>query len=675
MMATSAYDTTENPYTNTATDQAEQDRQNKLDVATLNAITKVSAGSSPAGTAPAANPAGAPGPTPQQMGVQPTIAGSMQSALSAYSPTPGQAPSGIEDFVSFGSNPMETALRAKAAQANMDQLNNPGAAFDTGAQASRENLDISQRNARDQTRDDLAKTYGGNASQVTTALRDADQQAILNRRGLNSDLATGRANAVQQTTAQAIQNALGFAGIGSQEKIAKAQIQQQDKAQTSQEKLAYAGLAQNDKLQTQQMQTQLDVAKMQIGSAEKLQANQQAFDGAQEQLKATLAKEMQGNEISAQTALQRSQQDFQSLMQDKGYLQTKDIETLKNEFAQDLQRNGFTQETAMQAAEFQAQALQAKSLQEFEAKQADLTRAFTSGERIATEDFTKNLTALQDQQQERMAKLTSDLGLTAIDKQAGYQQALQAAQQAHESALQKNSLDAAGAQQAADQAFQKAMQVSGFSDQQILQAQAAQYQAAETDKQLKQQYVMFTAQEAQQDKQFAADLGIKQEQVDAQKDQFAKDFGLQLQQFGIQQDAWETTKTNQKFQDDLNLAMTGIQMWDGKDPNAIAPFVQRLATTMGQQLGMDPATLQQAISQELGGEKTTATNTEADRIAGVQKEKTDMISTLTASQKAPNGEYVKSINTGFGTAFNVYWNPDTTKYETGKNDTYSVLYR
>jgi ATP-dependent RNA circularization protein (DNA/RNA ligase family) len=224
-MADSVYDTASSPYTFRSDDQAALDRQHEMNLATVNAVAKVTGGS---GAAAPAAPGAEPPPTPQQMGVQPpSIASGMKTAMASYAPAQSQVPEGIQDFASFGSNPIETALRTKAAQANMEQLNNPTAAFDVGAAASRENLDIAQRNQREQTRDELTRAYGGNASQVQTALHDADQQAILDRRGLNSDLATGRAQAGQQGITSAIQNALGFAGLGSQEKIAKTQLDAQ----------------------------------------------------------------------------------------------------------------------------------------------------------------------------------------------------------------------------------------------------------------------------------------------------------------------------------------------------------------------------------------------------------------------------------------------------------------
>lgn len=761
----SVYDTSSSPYTFRETDEADKERQNSLDLATINAISKVTGSTNPVTPAGAA-PAGDAPPTPEQMGVKPAptgIAGTMRTAMASYAPAQNQTPEGIQDFVNFGSNPMETALRDKAARANMQQLDNPAAAFDVGAGAARENLDINQRNQREGLKDELSRSYGGNASQVQAALHDADQQAILDRRGLNSDLTTGRANAAQQNLGQAIQSALGFAGLGSQEKLTREAQQLQvseaaknrasqesmafagvaqadralaqnamqfgsdlefrkseaaagrteaeltrawqaaeaEKARTSQERVAYAGLdlekakfqaadanakkgldleaaaqamaklgmdkdeaykyaslaqakalaekgltleqsaqeltkqgmtaenaryyaglAQQDRLQTQELQSRIQLAGMQIGSAERLQSAQQTFEAAQADLTRTLQKEMQGKEIETQRTMQRTQQDFESMMADKGYLNAKDIEALKQEFATELQRNGFTQETAMQAAELQARSLEAQSMRVFEAGQADLQRKFTTGERLGSEDFAKSLQGLEAQQQERMATLTSDLNLKTVDRQAAYTRALAEAQQTHEQMLQQTGITADAAGKEADRVFQAAMAREGFSQQQALQATALQHEAAMADKQMGQQYSMFLATQAQDDDHFAQELGIKREELGAQAAQFTKEMDLSTQQLGIQKEQWDQLKQDKNFDRELQLAMTGVQMWNGKDPADLAPFAERLAQTMGTALGMDPARLQAAIKGSLSpdaGANPDGTQTQAQRFAAFER--------------------------------------------------------
>jgi hypothetical protein len=734
-MAGSVYDTQSSPYTFREEDEAARERQSRMDIATLGAISKVTGSRS--GATPAA-PGAEPPPSPEQMGVKPAagnIAGTMRTAMAGLS-QPAQAPEGIQDFIAFGGNPMEQALRDRAARANMEQLDNPAAAFDLGAAGAREDLDIAQRNNREQLRNEAVAAYGGNASQVDAALRDADQQAILDRRGLNRDLATGRATAAQTGLTQAIQNALGFSQLGTQERIAKEQIQAQERegaaGRQSQERIAFAGLAQEDRalaqnalqfeseldfrkseaaagrdeaaiqrawqaaqnergiqaqerLQAADLQSRLQVAQLQIGSAERLQTLQQTHQAAQADLDRTLQREIQGKEIEARTAMERVRMDFESVMADKGFLNAKELESLKQEFAQELQRQGFTQQTALQAAEHQARALEAESMQRFEAEQADITRRFTTSERIGAETFARSAQAMEEQQQERMTRLAAALGLEGEAQRFGYQRALAQAQQAHEAAMQQTGVTAEAAQREADRVFQAAMQREGFTQQQALQAQALQHEAAQTDKQLRQTYTMFLAEQAQEDAQFAQELGLNREQLTQAGDRFAQEMEMQRDRLGIEQDQWNTLKADQAFQKELELAMLGVQMWDGEDPAGVAPFAERLARTMGTALGLDPARLEQAIKENLGASGDSVnSNTEEGRLAGIEKEKKDLISTLSASQKAPNGEYSKEVviqpmtvgrSTIPGTTVTRYWNPDTAKYESKPNNAYSVLYR
>lgn len=700
-MAGSIYDSMGSPYAFRDDEDRKAERQNRLDLATINAISKVRGTPSAPGAAPGA-PGGDAPPTPEQMGVKP-LATAMRGAMQQTTATPAPAPEGIQDFANFirNSNPMEAALRARTAQAATDQLDNPAAAFDAGAAIAREDQDIAQRNTRERSRDELAMAYGGNASQTLEGLRDVEQQGILDRRTLNRDLTAGRQAAVQSGMAGAIQNALGLIGIGSQEKLTREgmafsreerlgsedfQSREAERGRTSTERIAYAGLdlerdkfqaadanqrrgldleasaqamtrtgmdreeayryaalsqakslaekgltleeiqldlsrqrmqdenaryyaglASQERQQTLELEGRLKVAQMQIGSTERLQASQERHQTALAERDAVLQKELQERGLEANTAIQRSQMDFDSLMADKGFLNVRELEELKQDFAAELQREGFSQERAMQAAELQARAFEAESDRRFNAEQADLTRRFSTSERVGSETFARSLQGLEAQQEERMARLNQALGLETADRQYAYQRALAEAQQVHEQALQGGRIGAEQAMRLADQVFQERMQREGFTQEQTMQATALHHEAAQTDKQLQQQYSMFFAEQAQEDTQFRQELGLREEQIGLERARFVEEMGLAQDRLGIEREQWESLKTDQAFQREVELAMMGIQMWDGGDPAAIQPFAERLAKTMGTALGMDSERLQEAITANFNASAGAAT--------------------------------------------------------------------
>lgn len=579
-MAGSAYDTNSSPYTFREDDAAEAERQNRLDVATVGAVSKVLGSPGSAGRQAPTAGVGLPqeGPTPEQMGVQASpkprqslaqgVKGAMDATAGEAAPPPAE---GIQDFANFISqgSPVEAALRDRAARENARLLENPAEAFDLGAAAARENLDISQRNAREQRRNELVQRYGGNADQVEAGLQELDEAAKLERRGLNRDLTVGRADATRQSLAQGIASALGISQLGSQERLARESL-------AAQRQEGAAGRASAEK-----------IALLQIGSAERLQDAQNRFSAAERERDRVLERESQALGINAQMALQRNQMDFDAVMADKGYLNAKDLETLKAGFAQELQRQGYSDQAALQAADHQARALEAEADRRFNAAQAEISRRFTTSERIGAETFAKSIQGIEAQQEERMARLTSALGLEAEEKRFAYQQALQAGQNAW-----------ASGEAAADRAFQSKLKELGFTQEQALLATRLQHEALQADKQLAQQYTMFLAEQAQEDGQFAQQLGLEREKIQAAKEQWTQEFEkVMLPQLGIAQEQWAETKKNAQFDRELDLAMTGIEMWDGEDVDSIRPFIERLAKTMGGALGVPPEQLEAAIQK------------------------------------------------------------------------------
>lgn len=225
--------TNQSPFIDKAADQADLDRQNKIDLATIGAVSKAmgSAGADAALTGSSPFVGGSAGaasaPTPQQMG------------LGAPAPTAQPAAAPNDPFAAFSqllkeTDPSIQALRQKATASAQSQLDNPGSAFDQGAAISREDMAKSIQTAREAQREDLIKTYGSNASQVMPQLRNFDQGALLQTRDLDRRLAADRATASQSATAQAIANAMGLTGQESNERIAAAGLGLQAAGQAEQ---------------------------------------------------------------------------------------------------------------------------------------------------------------------------------------------------------------------------------------------------------------------------------------------------------------------------------------------------------------------------------------------------------------------------------------------------------
>lgn len=212
------------------------------------------------------------------------------------------------------------------------------------------------------------------------------------------------------------------------------------------------------------------------------------------------------------------------------------------------------------------------------------------------------------------------LGLESAEKKFGYERALEEARMAHERFSQDRAITAEQAAANADRVFQTAMAREGFTQQQTLEAMRFQHEGAQTDKQLRQQYSMFLAEQAQDDAQFGQEIGLRREAMAQEQGRFVQELGLQMSRFGLEKAQWETLQADQKFNRDLELAMMGVQMWNGEDPADLQPFAARLAQTMGTALGMDPARLEEAIKGSIdktegGASKAATTDNLQDAIA------------------------------------------------------------
>src|SRR5689334_1424703 len=117
----------ESPFIDKEADQADLERKNKLDVATLTAIGKTM-GSAGAGLPPSpAQGGGSFGPSPATSAPTPE-----QMGVSSAPAAPAAPASAFDSFSSFlkETDPSLQALKAKTVQGVQSQFDNPAAAFD-----------------------------------------------------------------------------------------------------------------------------------------------------------------------------------------------------------------------------------------------------------------------------------------------------------------------------------------------------------------------------------------------------------------------------------------------------------------------------------------------------------------------------------------------------------------
>jgi hypothetical protein len=450
-------------------------------------------------------------------------------------------------------------------------------------------------------------------------------------------LAQGATEAEAQRAWQSRENAKA---ITSQENVAYSQLSAQEKQAAGQlslakDRLEFDKLATqmqlDDKskervwqanLQLQDIQSREKIAGMQIGSTERLQATQLQTETAQKELDRILQSTMQKTGIDAQAAAQAAQNTFDTQMQAKGFADTKTIEAIRNNFQLQITQMGIDQETAMQASDQVARSLEAQRSRDFDAAQLKVQQLWTSAERVDSQDFQKNLQTSMQASEIRSRELLQTMEQTFLqgqgERQFGYQKALAAAEQAHDAAMQSSQNDFAAAQQTSSQVFQKELQAAGFTAQEAMQMTQIQAEASNLSAARDQQMQMFIATQAQEDAQFAASLGLDREKLNVQKTQFADQMSVTLQQMGLARDQWETAKANDQVDREMSIAMTGLQMWDGQDPSAIAPFAERLAVTMAKALGADPAQMSAAVKAAMGSGTTGAPSSTPATIDTVQ---------------------------------------------------------
>lgn len=382
----------------------------------------------------------------------------------------------------------------------------------------------------------------------------------------------------------------------AQDEIARAwQAAESEKARASQEKISYAQLSLEEKklvTQADQFDNELDfkkaalangndqaaidrawnasqntderalrekLANAQIGSAERLQAGEQAWQSAEAAKAQTLEKMLSDDRIQAQFGLATLDQTFQEKMQTTGYLQTKDLQAMRNDFEKELQASGIAADVAKQLADHQYSSMEAQRDRVFNASQSELNRTWESGERIGAQDWQTSFKQLEFNQQDLM--------------------------QEREAALQKG-----------------------------LQTEQIDAEIKKVGMQIASQELMSAAQLAQEDRQWAKDYlmkkGIAEEEIAQSRAKLADDLATSLinrEGLGLQNDVAKLAIQNSKVQSAMDLANWGVEMGNGS-PEAMAPFVASIGQALSTALKEQGVNLtEEQIAKMIGSVGTTET--------------------------------------------------------------------
>lgn len=272
-----------------------------------------------------------------------------------------------------------------------------------------------------------------------------------------------------------------------------------------------------------------------------------------------------------QTTERLSVQDFTAMMTEKGYVHDNELEIMRQNHAKELQATGISADQAKQISDQKHQELIQERDQAHETSQAELTRKWSTGERIESQDWQKSVQASEFIQQDKLAQL----------------QAI----------------------------TQKAIAQGGWDNDLRLQAEKLTVEGVQAQKDRDLKYLMFVATESRESEQFANEFNLNRKSVLANIASTEASLAIATKQLGITEDQWKTTKADANFQKDLELAQYGIELWNGEDPAALEPFVTKLAETMGAGLGLDPAALDTAIKATLkSGVKTTEAGSKKEQV-------------------------------------------------------------
>lgn len=345
-----------------------------------------------------------------------------------------------------------------------------------------------------------------------------------------------------------------------------------------------------------------EIAEMGFDFQSRQQLASQQFQAAQSKLDRELQTLSQDKQIHAQQVLQQSQQVFDQTMAQEGYLHDEQMQKLTNNFQLVLQQRGFDQQTATMIAQLNHDKMMAANEQTFTSQQAELDRAWRSGERISSEQFQIALTDMEQRFQSKENELSRVLQLDMQENQFAFQNAVLEAEQVYNDSVIKQNFTNEMALAASNQAFQQTMQEAGFDHDKVIQAQRLQQEMSIFSQELASRENQFMVQSAMEDSHFMAQLGIQQQNVDLNRQQLKQ----QLQQFNWSKKvdtrnyrldekqvtaALESAETQEK----LTAASIALEMMPD-DEDALKPFVEPLFRTLANQLDIPEDQIEKAVS-------------------------------------------------------------------------------
>lgn len=602
-------------------------------------------GATAPGTAADASGAFAPAKTPD------TGFAGFTHDLEAGAPTAAK-PSGSNPFA-----PVDAKASVNGAISRL--LQHPTGGFDQQAAIGRENAVKSNQVANQGLQQQAALQFlPGTGQSFAPAQQQTDQQ-LLAMRSLDATNAAGHAQAEQsglQAGIQAGQAQQGLENTTAAQAEAKRQFNESlalntatshsaaDVAQgnlgVSQGQLDLSKSLGQGQLAVSQGQlalnTTLGLGDLSVREKSLAQTASQASDQLSFQ-KTALAQGFTAQE--AQRAWQATQNDKDRANQTAQFYDTLGLSKEKLAFDKEIGLGNLSLEqtkVANQASQFTTQedfqkyALNAGLDQKtaelaWQSNENEAQRKFTSGERLSSEEFTTLVNKSQQDFQASQTSLASTLQLTVQGNQQKFEAAQTAAAQAYDKAKTEAGMSHEDALAASTQAFQKQMQAAGFTNDQIMQATQLTQQGNIAKQQMDLQETMHMADLASSDKQFGAKMGLDYAQLNQQSSEFnatmAKQSDQFAQTFGLNKAQVDAALKSDAFQAAVSQAQIGMQL-TANNPDAMKPFAEQMARTMGQALGLSQDQIDAGIKS---GALTSATSGTAPAGPGTVKPPTDNV--------------------------------------------------
>jgi hypothetical protein len=424
----------------------------------------------------------------------------------------------------------------------------------------------------------------------------------------------------------------------------------------------YAGLASQEKESAASRALQEKLTFAQIGSQEKMQATQQVYEAAQKDMDRSLEKLLSSDRIQAQFQLADLDRTFQEKMQASGFIQEKDLETMRADLQTKLQDRGISADVAKQIADQKFTELMAGRDQAYQAAQADIQRQWSTGERISAQTWEGSLHASDQMHDELMAKLSSTLRLDEAKNAQTFQTAFQEMQNTFTSSMAEVGFSREMAMQNATQAFQAEMQRNGYTHEEAMQASQLAAQSMENDRNRASQELMAAASMAQQDSQFAKELQQRYEFNESDLQLRTIELSKNLELIGLQGEQLKNAIGDSKVSNAMQIAAMGMEISNGS-PEAMAPFVAQLGTALGAYFKTQGVDISSADLQKAMTTTTPAAGTAGGEPAGT-------IGTVAKAQ---------SLVDQYGTSFSAKIDPEALKgmidqVAKGTLDTSNLIY-